>query len=63
MTPAIIKQFVTMYDNTIIVLRQAMMFASRSVDPAFSPKALAHNLHVNERLNLHISVSLQQPLI
>ena len=55
MTPAIIKQFVIMYDNTIMVLRQAIMFASRSVDPAFSPSALAHSLHIN--------VPLQQPLI
>ena len=41
------KQFVMMYDNTITVLRQAMMFASRSLVPAFSPKALAHSLHIN----------------
>ena len=55
MTPAIMKQFVIMYDNTIMVLRQAIMFASRSEDPDFSPSALAHSLH--------ISVPLQQPLI
>ena len=47
MTPAIIKQFVTMYDNTIMVLRQAIMFASRSEDPDFAPNALAHNLHIS----------------
>ena len=55
MTPAIIKMFVITYDITIIVLRQAMMFASRSEDPDFAPNALAHSLH--------ISVPLQQLLI
>ena len=41
MTPAIIKVFVSMYDNTIKVRMQAIRSASASELPAFSPNALA----------------------
>ena len=41
MTPAIIKMFVSMYDNTITVRMQAIRSASASELPAFSPNALA----------------------
>lgn len=37
-----IKQFVRMYDNTIMVRMQAIRSASLSVLPAFSPRAFAH---------------------
>lgn len=39
-----IKQFVRMYDNTIMVRMQAIRSASLSVLPAFSPRALAQIL-------------------
>ncbi len=39
-----IKQFVRMYDSTIMVRMQAIRSASLSVLPAFSPRAFAHNL-------------------
>jgi hypothetical protein len=41
MTPAIIKMFVSIYDNTITVRMQAIRSDSLSVLPAFSPNALA----------------------
>jgi len=41
MTPAIIKMFVSMYDNTIKVRTQAIRSDSSSELPAFSPNALA----------------------
>jgi len=41
MTPAIIKMFVSMYDNTITVRMQAIRSASASELPDFSPNALA----------------------
>ena len=44
MTPAIIKQFVIIYDNTINVLIIAIRSDSQSVLPDFSPKAFAHSL-------------------
>lgn len=44
-TPAMIKQFVKIYDNTIMVRMQAIRSASLSVLPAFSPRALAQILH------------------
>ena len=46
-TPAIIKKFAMTYITTIIVLRQAMMSASLSLLPDFSPSALAQSLQIN----------------
>lgn len=40
-TPAIIKQFVVIYDNTINVRIKAIRSASPSVSPDFSPSAFA----------------------
>jgi len=51
MTPAIIKMFVSMYDNTINVRMQAIRSASLSELPAFSPNALAQS-----RQNLLFSI-------
>ena len=52
MTPATIKQFVIMYDNTINNLMQATLSASDLLLPDFSPSALAIILHII--LNLSI---------
>jgi hypothetical protein len=41
MTPAIMKVFVSTYDNTIRVRMQAIRSDSSSEVPAFSPNALA----------------------
>ena len=46
MTPAIIKQFVIIYDNIMIVRIKATRSASASVVPAFSPMALAQSLQI-----------------
>jgi hypothetical protein len=40
------KQFVIIYDNTIRVRMQAIRSASLSVQPAFSPRALAQRRHM-----------------
>jgi hypothetical protein len=40
-----IKQLVIIYDNTMAVRIQAILFASSLVLPVFSPNALAHSLH------------------
>ena len=42
MIPAMIKQFVMIYDNTIAVLITAIRSLSWSVAPDFSPNALLH---------------------
>jgi len=46
-TPAIIKKFVIRYDNTIMVLRQAILSASLLLLPDFSPRALAQSRQIN----------------
>ena len=42
MIPAMIKQFVMIYDSTIAVLTTAIRSLSWSVAPDFSPSALDH---------------------
>lgn len=46
MIPATMNRFVTIYTNTMAVRMQAILFASASVVPAFSPSAKAHNRHM-----------------
>lgn len=46
MTPATMKQFVIIYDNTISERIQAILSASVSVSPDFSPRAFAQSLQI-----------------
>ena len=54
MTPATMKMFVMMYDNTIRVLRQATLSACLSFSEAFLPKAFAHSVHQYFRYSLSL---------
>jgi hypothetical protein len=58
MTPAIIKMFVSMYDNTIKVRMQAIRSDSSSELPAFSPNALAQ---MRQNLRKKILIPLAVP--
>jgi hypothetical protein len=49
-TPAIIKQFVIIYDNTTTNLMQAILSASASLVPLFLPRALAIIRHITQNL-------------
>jgi len=58
MTPAIIKVFVSMYDNTIKVRMQAIRSDSSSELPDFSPNALAQTRQI---LRKKILIPLTMP--
>ena len=57
------KQFVIIYDNTIIVRMQAIRSASLSVLPVFSPSDLAQSLQIRLMVTFSIKHTIEQKIL